>query len=237
MKDQYFGDVNDFRKYGLLRALVLPVGLRLGVCWMLTEPDGRTDGNFLAYLTQPETYRRSDPALFDWLKQVIQGERNRRTVRIEKSGLLGSAAAFQSSILTDRGSERSRYFSECAVRFAGYDLLFFDPDTGLEVRSVLRGHKGSRGYLYWDEACDAFAAGASVVIYRHFPREKHSEFTARITNAMKERTGAAAVISFRTPHLLFLLASQERHLVTFRKRLTVIQSIWAPARMVAVEHH
>ena len=47
MKDQYFGDVNDFRKYGLLRLLTLQDGLRLGVCWMLTAPDGRPDGRRL----------------------------------------------------------------------------------------------------------------------------------------------------------------------------------------------
>ena len=57
MKDPYFGDVNDFRKYGLLRLLSIQDRLRLGVCWMLTEPDGTTDGRFLSYLAQPEKYR------------------------------------------------------------------------------------------------------------------------------------------------------------------------------------
>ena len=54
VKDQYFGDVNDFRKYGLLRVLAGSDRLRLGVCWMLTAPDGRTNGEFLAYLGQPK---------------------------------------------------------------------------------------------------------------------------------------------------------------------------------------
>jgi hypothetical protein len=47
MKDQYFGDINDFRKYGLLRLLCVSDRLRLGVCWMLTDTDSRTDGSFL----------------------------------------------------------------------------------------------------------------------------------------------------------------------------------------------
>jgi hypothetical protein len=41
MKDQYFADINDYRKYGLLR--ILGEGLRVGVCWMLTKPDGSGD--------------------------------------------------------------------------------------------------------------------------------------------------------------------------------------------------
>jgi hypothetical protein len=78
LKDQYFGDVNDFRKYGLLRALTASEGLRLGVCWMLTEPDCRTDGKFLGYLGKPKEYRHRDPELFEWLNQVIEVEKDRR---------------------------------------------------------------------------------------------------------------------------------------------------------------
>ena len=47
MKNQYVGDVNDYRKYGLIRALIGDQDIKVGVCWMLTAPDGRTDGDFL----------------------------------------------------------------------------------------------------------------------------------------------------------------------------------------------
>jgi hypothetical protein len=50
MKDQYFGDVNDYRKYGLLRALSSVTRLPIGVCWLLTGPDSRSDGEFRRYL-------------------------------------------------------------------------------------------------------------------------------------------------------------------------------------------
>ncbi|HYM13816.1 MAG TPA: hypothetical protein VEU62_23960 [Bryobacterales bacterium] len=235
MKDQYFGDVNDFRKYGLLRTLVIPDRLRLGVCWMLTEPDGKADGKFLAYLGKPKTYRHSDPELFDWLKQVIIVEQDRRIARIEGSALLGSAS-FQSGILTDREGERSKYFSECSTRFAGCDLVFFDPDTGLEIRSVSRGCKNSRRYLHWDEVCNTFTAGSSVLIYQHFIREKRAGYIARMTDELRDRTGAATVFSFRTPHVLFLLASQERHTAALRRRLAAIRAVWAPAQILAAQH-
>jgi hypothetical protein len=61
MKDQYFGDVNDYRKYGLLRALAGVSGLPLGICWMLTARDGRSDGEFRRYLDQAIRCRRHDP--------------------------------------------------------------------------------------------------------------------------------------------------------------------------------
>jgi hypothetical protein len=227
MKDQYFGDVNDFRKYALLRSLVIPDRLRLGVCWMLTESDGGADGNRRTYLNQQKTYRASDPELFDWLKQVADLERDCRTARIEGSTLLGSAS-FQSTILTDGESQRREYFSECSTRFADADLVFFDPDNGLEVKNPLSGRKNSSKFLYWNEVRKTFTAGSSVLIYQHYPREERAVYTPRITRELRERTRAATVFSFATGHVLFLLASQERHAATFRRRLAAIDSVWAP---------
>jgi hypothetical protein len=40
MKNQYFGDINNYRKYGLLRAVIHATRLRLLVAWMLTPDDG-----------------------------------------------------------------------------------------------------------------------------------------------------------------------------------------------------
>jgi hypothetical protein len=44
MKNQYVADVNDFRKYGLIRGLAEGNDLRTAVCWMLTPDDWRADG-------------------------------------------------------------------------------------------------------------------------------------------------------------------------------------------------
>ena len=52
MKNQYYGDINDYRKYGLLRSLTRDTGLHLGVCWMLTSDDERSDGEKVGYLVR-----------------------------------------------------------------------------------------------------------------------------------------------------------------------------------------
>jgi hypothetical protein len=234
MKDQYFGDVNDFRKYGLLRSLAIPNRLHLGVCWMLTDSDGRTDGSQLAYLANPKKYRQNDPQLFEWLREAVyNGER--RVVRVEQGALLGSTC-FQSEILTDCERERDEYFTKCAALFAHCDLVFFDPDNGIEVPSTLRGRRNSRKYLYWEELCSTLAAGPSVLIYQHFIREERSGFIGRMTQDIRQRTRAAAVFSFRTPNVLFLLAAQERHAAAFRGRIATIPSEWASDQILATEH-
>jgi len=53
MKNQYFGDIHDYRKYGLLRSIIEATQLRLLVAWMLTPDDGGSDGSRLSYLNKP----------------------------------------------------------------------------------------------------------------------------------------------------------------------------------------
>jgi hypothetical protein len=70
MKEQYVGDINDYRKYALLRALAGGGKIKIGVCWMLTPRDNRSDGNKLNYLKNPNKWRRYDPSLFDFRRVV-----------------------------------------------------------------------------------------------------------------------------------------------------------------------
>ena len=235
MKDQYFGDVNDFRKYGLLRLLTVPDHLCLGVFWMLTKPDGGPDGKLRSYLSQPEQYRYRDPDLFDWLKRVVGEEQDCRTSRIEASPLLGQAV-FQSTILTDNESQRNDYFGECAILFADCDLIFFDPDNGLEIKSTRLGHKNSCKFLFWDEVCSAFRAGSSVLIYQHFPRKNRDEYIAQMVGELKQRTGEKTVFSYKTPYVLFLLASQPKHAAGFRRQVVAVRARWAPKEIIATDH-
>ena len=74
MKDQYFGDINDYRKYSLLRLLGGPGALETVVCWALTEGDGRSDGGRIRYLNDPNQWRKHDPMVFDCLRERVAGE-------------------------------------------------------------------------------------------------------------------------------------------------------------------
>ena len=70
LKNQYFGDVNDYLKYGILRELSKSAE-SLHVVWMLTESDGSADGKFTEYLSSPGKWRHYDPALFDFLRSQL----------------------------------------------------------------------------------------------------------------------------------------------------------------------
>ncbi len=158
MKNQYFGDINDYRKYGLLRLLSRGGELSTGVCWMLTPSDGLAHGQFIGHLDQPHRWRRYDPELFDFLHECLMVQGQRDVGLHEGAGVL-PATTFYAPILADAVEERRRYFRRMLDLFREADLIFFDPDNGFEVRSKPIGRRDSSKYLYWHELTATYAAG------------------------------------------------------------------------------
>ena len=106
MKVQYFGDVNDYLKFALLRALARG-GLKIGVVWMFTPDDERPDGNNRAYVRQPDKWRSFDPELFDALKSVPAKPQPAEILRVEREGL-GHRLIKRIQILADASLTRAR---------------------------------------------------------------------------------------------------------------------------------
>ena len=109
---------------------------------------------------------------------------------------------------------------------AGCDLIFYDPDNGIEVRSVKYGRIGSSKYLYWREIVSAFQAGHSLLIYQHFPRVQREAYTSARARELAKRTHAREVYSFRTPRVLFLLAAQDRHSRSLQAAAQRVANVW-----------
>ncbi|WP_119257809.1 hypothetical protein [Shinella zoogloeoides] len=204
MKDQYVGDINDYRKYALLRALSSGGANHIGVCWMLTASDGRTDGNKLAYLQQPERHRHVDPKLFDILADAAAEPDRRRLATIEGSGAVPSAI-YHNALLPDELAGRHAFMGRCAYEFRDVDLIFFDPDNGLEVSSLPKGRKNSSKYLYLDEVAAFYGSGKSLLIYQHFPRIERAVFLARCAERLRAAAPGASLRAFSTAHVVFLL--------------------------------
>jgi hypothetical protein len=205
MKDQYVGDINDYLKYSLLRALGLD---RLGVVWMLTPSDGRTDGQRLTYLQRPRQFRHVDPVVFDALRTIIA--RDDRTIdAVEQSGVL-DGAAFVSPILEDGHDARTAYFEHAWETVQDRSIVFFDPDNGLGVRSVAPGRRNSSKYLSWSELAQAYARAHSLLVYQHFPRRPRKAFLEELADRVRVEITNATVAALATSHVAFLLIAQER---------------------------
>jgi hypothetical protein len=224
MKNQYFGDINDYLKYGLLRCFA-DAGLRTGVCWMLTPDDARSDGRKINYLSEPEQWRRFDPNLFDSLADAIR-KGFRRVRYFEKSELL-SNASFCNGLVPDHQASRKRWLMTSLRKLGNVDVLFFDPDNGIEIKSIPLGKKGSSKYLYWEEIQSVWSQGASILIFQHFSREKRDRHVSRLTSQLAEYAPGAHVVPLITSNVVYLLASQQRHATDVSFALNTMDLRWA----------
>ena len=81
MKNQYFGDVGDYGKYGLLKFLG-ERDVKIAVNWYLTKDDENKsgDGGFIDYLKEKneQKYLKYDPDLFATLKEMVLPEPKNR---------------------------------------------------------------------------------------------------------------------------------------------------------------
>ena len=210
MKNQYFGDINDYKKYGLLRSIVAATDFRVLVAWMLTPDDGGTDGKFTVYLQRPHEYAHHDPVLFEGLNKLLAVDGHRHVGLIEATDLIPGARYF-SAITPDMGIPRSEWFGALTGDLNDVDFVFLDPDNGLEVKSLPYGRKRSSKFLYWREVEELWSLGKSLLIYQHFIREKRPVFVQRMLEAVRLATPGSLVEAFSTVNVVFLMALQPEH--------------------------
>ena len=222
MKDQYAGDVNDYCKYALLRCLSR--GSTTTVCWMLTSRDGRSDGRRIGYLDRPAAWRPRDPELFDRLRDLVR--EGKRTIRAVERARILPRARFHPDLLPSGREGRARYFARLDDLAAGSELLFFDPDNGLEVRSCPRGRRGSERYLYWEELARAYRRGFSIVVYQHFPRVDRRDYVARVGNEIRARVAPARLFSFSSPQVVFFLLARPGRVRVYQRRAAEFARAW-----------
>lgn len=245
MQNRYFGDVGDFGKFGLLRALsgLYPSvdALSLGVVWYLVPDEGHNmDGKHISYLRKPE-YRCCDPELYDGLaKLLVDGVRS--VSRIQWSNLLPDSTAFFDEYLSFAGMpiigtkskharliRRDRWLSSAVRSVAGKELVFLDPDNGLEIQSVKRHADKGPKYVFWDEAEQFVSRHRTLIIYHHLNRttpsrdqirKKIEEFSQKLSGG----EGVIPVLFKRGSHRVFFVLPAKFQRPLIKARLLKLQA-------------
>jgi hypothetical protein len=238
MQDQYAGDVGDFGKFSLLKMLCGEQD-SLGVVWY-RYPDEKHlgDGRHTGYTEEEKQplYTACDRDLVRRMKAVHP--ENRRTIsELEKAlkGYLPKGTIYFDETLLDRGlleqrgiwgqakkkiqqrlEERDRWMGAALSAVRGCDVVFLDPDNGLEIKSCSKKSQVKAGkFAFYDEV-EAFAEMHDlVVVYHHLSRQgSHISQVKRRTLALQKRLKGYAVESvvFRrySPRAYFLIARQSR---------------------------
>ena len=177
MQDRYVGDVGDFVKYGLLRAI--RGSNRLGVAWYLHPDAGPTgDGGHTAYLRNRDEWRDLDPELFDALTKLTSVGSRRAVKAIQESGILGNAVFAADPLditgirVRDRECRRTQWFNRIQDQLAGCDIVFADPDNGLVPNDRFRPAKHVNAKRIPVVEAIALAEGRTAVIYHHNSRSR-----------------------------------------------------------------
>lgn len=247
MQDRYVGDIGDFGKYGLLRALCRPQfgnerpDLALGVVWYLVPDEKHNgDGKHIRYLGPPyrEKFRECDPPLYDALVRIARsGSRSVSTIR--EAGILPPRTVFFETRLTFRGmpsigktamrlrcDHRGRWADTGLRETDGCDLVFFDPDNGLECR-VKRHHGKGPKYVFFDEVEPYLRRGQSLVIYQHIGRNGPAEYQVlqrlhEIDQRLNPHRGSFALLYRRGTTRAFLIVPHEEHEKQLRERVDAL---------------
>lgn len=226
MKNQYLGDVNDYRKYGVLRCFAL-AGFRSTLCWMLTADDGGRDGQKRTYLENAVRWRGHDPELFDALG-CLMGRPKPPTVHdVCRLDLIPSAKGF-AELLEDTAAQREAFFDELRANLRG-DLAFFDPDNGVEIKSVRRGGRSSSKYVYWSELEQVYDAGLSLLVYQHLPRRPRQDVAMELVAEASRRMPGSSARCLSAGAVLYLAVIRPEHVSRADAAYAAIAQRWHPA--------
>lgn len=175
MQDRYVGDFGDFVKLALLRALM--PGYRLGVAWWLyPDENHNSDGRHIGYLQQPSVWRAFDPDLFDGLAKIVASG-DRRVVALQDAGFFPGAAFCDKIIPTEgtpaqRRACRAAWFARVQAIMAGRDLVFLDPDNGLEPANFSAGAAVGGKCVSLEQLAALSGPDRTLIVYHHQTRRK-----------------------------------------------------------------
>ena len=173
MQNRYAGDIGDFSKFALLRALA-GNDLRVGILWYLNAVE---EENRDGILTSYSNLRKYDIELYDKLTVIANGKRS--VEALERARLMPASTAFYSAPIP-RFENRRNPVAALSDRLAWMhaaeqflqtaDLVFLDPDNGLAPRTITKSSIKSVKYAFVDEIEHLLNNSHSVVLYQHNQR-------------------------------------------------------------------
>jgi hypothetical protein len=117
---------------------------------------------------------------------------------LEESRLLPSKTIFFSTPLphgstrmTQRIVERDNWYSESLVSLSPADMIFLDPDNGIQTDSVLKTQTRSIKYALKEEVCGYVRDHGLVIVYNHrdhSPKEKYLQKFSRVRRRLRQST-------------------------------------------------
>ena len=232
MQDRYVGDVGDFGKYGLLRKLCAQdehgAEFRLGVLWYRftgQDPTKANDGKHTQYLdlnppSRERNLRDCDQDLFKKVRRIVASN-DRNIEAIERDDILPPKTLYFSEGLSFEGisssevrsTKRRSWLDAGMATMAKAEVVFFDPDNGLQIPSRKRTDLQGPKHVYYDDLLEYWGRGKSLVIYHHLSRNGKSgdQISRRCQNLRDQLKGVKPLplrFKRRSPRVFFVLPAK-----------------------------
>lgn len=167
-----------------------------------------------------------DPELFAHLHHLLV-RRGIRKLSALKHLPLFAEFEFYGKLLPRTVLDRKAWFEHLLKRSDCHDLVFFDPDIGLEVPSVARNRKHANRYLYYDELAPFVTPNRVVLVYQHYSREQRPEYEARIAQKLRDRCRVEHIAVLRTSAVGFFGGYGETESNRIERSLSLLKDRWS----------
>lgn len=236
----------DARELGLLRHLTSGAPpLSLGVLWYRVQDESHNnDGRHTSYLTssaqQHADLRACDPPLATALATLVASGR-RSIADLERAADLPPSTRFHATPLdlagtavADRPSTRDAWFAAALSAVRDTDIVFLDPDNGLEAPSATEGQAKIVKYASYGDLEALRARGHSLVVYHHLGRTggTHPEQVATLRNTLAQRLelpGLPGALTFRkgSARTFFIIPAPAHEHALAQRLEALAESPWA----------
>ncbi len=224
MKNQYFGDRNDFFKYDLVLELIERSEFLNTFTFipMLTENDETNDGKYIYY----DYSRRPDLGRF-LRKCIVHSNRSIQNLKSYMKEANINYIPYRESFYFNNIS-RNEYFGNIDPEILTNAAILVDPDNGFEVKSMQ--NKNSSRYIKYSEArmiYNKMSYNSVLVIYQHIPRVNREEYFNKINSDINKTLYNPFIMCLSNNVVAFFIIS---------KSLTLAQETWSTIRKYASQN-
>jgi hypothetical protein len=206
MKNRFYGDINDYIKYGILDILSNEYK-SLGINWYLTDDKhgNQKHGNKTRYLDD-DKWKNYHPRIFSLLKSRLK-KQQRDISNCGTDSVINFKCEFcdqlpDNATRNNYSQLRNQWHTKAVGHFKECDLMFFDPDIGITDQSS-RGPVKNSEYCLATELEDYSWCDWLVVQFLQ-RRRRYDQLRANpILNVAKRRDKKVMVFIYSQMALLY----------------------------------
>jgi len=207
VQNKYFGDIHDFYKYYFLKEITKDYSLGIHWCLYPNEME-KNEGNYPLTLKEKDI----DPELYELLLE----NRHKGVKYIKpyfKKNLPKKTEYYEEELKND--IENNVYEEKAIDKLKNKDIIFFDPDTGIEVSGMKKNEKYK--YVTYQLLVEFWRRGKSLIIYQHIriDNEKTYEWLVKKVRKLYDAINQEAnVILVKTKKVYYICFIQgDKHYI------------------------